>query len=81
MKYKITVEAVEEYPEMETVYESKEGGTRYYSRWHKDIEEKKVKVEEKQYPTGKMLQRTTAVYTQEFEAGSLVDVIKAVNLL
>jgi len=81
MKYKITIETREEYPEKETVYESKEGGTRYYSKYHKDIEEKKVEVVEKQYPTGKILERTKDVYVQEFEAENFTEIIKAVNSL
>jgi len=79
MKYEIIIKVREEYPETQTVYESKEGGTRYYSKYHKDIEEKGVKVVEKEYPTGKMLERTKEVYTQEFEADDLIKIIKAVN--
>ncbi len=79
MKYKITIETREEYRETQTVYESKEGGTRYYSKYHADITNKGVKVEEKEYATGKMLEHTKNVYVQEFEADDLLKVIKAVN--
>ena len=78
-KYKITIEERIEYPEMETVYESKEGGARYFSKYHKDIEEEKVAVVQKEYRTGKMLEKKSDVYTQEFEAANLIDIIKAVN--
>jgi hypothetical protein len=78
MKYKITVETREEYPEMQTVYESKEGGKRYYSKYHKEIESG-VQVETKEYPTGKMLERVKTVYVQDFESDNLEAVIKAVN--
>lgn len=81
MKYTIEIKTREEYPEKETVYESKEGDTRYYSKYHKDIAEKGIKVVEKEYPTGKMLERTKEVYSQEFEAENLTEIIKAVNSL
>ena len=81
MKYKITIEQVTEYPEMQTVYESKEGGTRYYSKYHKDLEEGKVTVVTKEYPTGKMLTRKDEIYTQEFDNETIIDIIKAVNEL
>ena len=80
MKYKITIETREEYPEVETVYEA-DNGKRYYSKYHKDIETGGVKVTEKEYPTGKILERTHEVYVQEFESDDLVEVIKAVNKL
>lgn len=80
-RYKITIEEVEEYPETETVYESTEGGTRYYSKYHKDITEKGLKVVEKAYPTGKKLLRTTEVYVQHFESDGLKAIISAVNKL
>lgn len=78
MKYKITIESREEYPEIETVYEGK-NGKRYFSKYHDDIAEKGVEVEEKKYETGKMLERNHDVYVQEFEVEDLVSIIRAVN--
>ena len=78
MKYKITVEEVVEYPEMQTVYEANDG-KRYFSSYSKPIAEKTVEYKQKEYPTGKMLERTTEVYVQHFEAVDLNAVIKAAN--
>ena len=80
MKYKITIEEVTEYPEMETVYESG-NGKRYNSRYNDELEGKKLDVDyfAVQHPTGRTLQRTNDVYVQEFDADRLTPIIKAVN--
>jgi hypothetical protein len=83
MKYKITVSEVREYPEMQTVYEGKIGGKRYYSRYQDNINNGKEGVDYvvKEYPTGKMLDRTVEVYSQEVELDEITAVIKAANQL
>ena len=81
MRYKITVEKLVEYSEIETVYESKSNGTRYYSEFHTDLEGKKRGVDYvvKSYKTGKKLDRKTEIYSQEIKLSSLKALVDAVN--
>ena len=80
MKYKITIEEVTEYPEMETFYESG-NGKRYNSRYNDELEGKKLDIDyfAVQQPTGRTLKRIDNVYVQEFDADTLMPIIKAVN--
>lgn len=79
MKYKITIEVINEYEEKQTVYESKENGARYYSMHHKDITEGGIKVQPKEYPTGKIFTETREIYKQEFEKINILDIVKNIN--
>ncbi len=73
--YKVTVVEVTEYPEKTTKYEAA-NGERYLSTYAipTGMEHKEVVME-----TGRKLKREREVYTQDFTADDLTEIIKAVN--
>lgn len=77
MKYKIRIEEVTDYKKTTVQYEAADG-KRYTSTYSVPdrVEYKEVTME-----TGETGYATRTVYEQEYEADSLVQVIKAVNEL
>lgn len=75
MTYKITIEQVDEYQEMQTVYEASDG-KRYFSTYN--IPDT-LTYKTKQYTTGAIITKKREIYVQEFVATDLVGIIKAAN--
>lgn len=72
--YKISIMEVTDYPEVERVYETVEG-----KRLRSSYDLEKNTYKSLDIPTGAILQKEREVYSQEFEATDIKEVIKAVN--
>lgn len=73
-KYRISINEVTEFDEVETKYETKDG-KRTYSSY--DLEKGTFKTVN--VPTGARIIKSREVYAQEFDSDDLSAVIKAVN--
>lgn len=77
MKYRITVEVLEPFPKMETVYKATDGKI-YHSTYRIPDGEKYT---ESTQPTGETGYEKREVYGQEIELPSIENIIKAANSL